>query len=206
MKTRWKLVAAIAMLALVLAACGGDDNGGGGGDGDTGGPAETGEVQGVGAEEYVAAICTSIGTYVTDITALSDGFVGQLDPTADVQTQKDAVVGLLDDIIATTDGLIEDLTAAGVPDVEGGDAIAAALTDSLQQSRQIIDDAKAAVEELSVDDPVAFTTQLTEIGTAIQNSQAGVTASLGALESPELSEAALNEPACTELAGAGASA
>jgi hypothetical protein len=201
----WKLVAAVLVLALALVACS-DDGGDGGGDGiDIGGGDDGGQTDTVAPEEYVRSLCTGIGTYLDDINALSDDFVGALDPTADAQSQKDAVVGLLNDIIGATDTLITDLEAAGIPDVDDGDAIVAAVGDSFEQARQVIDDARAAVEELSVDDPATFAAELAEIGTAIQNSSAGISASLGTLESEELSEAALDEPACTELAGSGVS-
>lgn len=212
MRSRWKFVAGALVMALVLAACGGDDDGGDEGTTAatgttaeaTGATGDTGSTVGtVAPEEYVRALCTGMKTYVDDVTTLSSEFGTSLDPTADLQTQKEAVVGLLQDIIDATDTLITDLEAAGVPDVEGGDEIVSAVGDSFDQARQVIDDAKAQVEDLSIDDPATFATELTNIGTAIQNSLGGISGSLSELDAPELSEAAANEPSCASLAGTG---
>lgn len=212
MKNHWRLIAGVLLLALVLAACGGDDSGGGdttGGTtastGTTGTTGATGTTGGtVAPEEYVASVCTSMQTFVDDVTTMSNDFGSTLDPTADVQTQKDAIVGLFDDMLAAMDTLISELQAAGTPDVDGGDQITAALSDSFASARQALQDARDQVEGLSVDDPTAFATELTNIGTAIQDSMSGITGSLSELDAPALSEAAANEPACASLASSGA--
>jgi len=201
---RWKIVAGALLLALVLAACSGDDdNGGGGGETGTttGATAATGTAGSVSAEEYATTLCTSMQTYIDDVTTLSNDFVANLDPAADLQGQRDAVVGFLDDVLTATDTLISDLEGAGVPDVEGGQAVVDAVSQSFDQARQVIDDAKGDVEALSLDDPTAFATELSNIGTAIQSSLSGIGTSLSTLDSPELSAAVAAEPACAQVAG-----
>ena len=206
MKNRWKLVAGALLLALVVAACGGDDDSGGGDGGDTGtttgATTTTGSTGTVSAEEYATTLCTSMQTYIDDVTTLSDDFVANLDPSADLAGQRDGVVGFLDDVLTATDTLISNLEAAGVPDVEGGQGIVDAVSQSFDQARQVIDDAKAQVEALSLDDPTAFATELGNIGTAIQTSLSGIGTSLSTLDSAELSAAVTAEPACAQVAGA----
>lgn len=201
---RWKLVAATLALALALAACSSDDNGGGGGGGGgvTGASEATGSAQTVSAEAYATALCSSMQTYIDDVTNLSNSFASTLDPSADLALQRDSVVGFLDDVLTITDTLISDLEAAGVPDVEGGQAIRDAVSQSFSQARTVIDDARSQVEGLSLDDPQAFATELGNIGGAIQDSLGGIGGSLSALDSPALSEAVAAEPACAQLSGA----
>ena len=213
MKNRWKLVAGVVMLALVLVACGGGDDEGGDTGTTTGTTAEatgtTAEATGdtgtsggtVSSEEYVQSVCTSMSTWVNDVQTMSNEFGSSLDPSADIQTQKDAIVGLFDEMLGATDTLISSLDAAGTPDVEGGDEIRATLSDSFAQARAALEDAKNQIGALSVDDPQAFATELTNIGTAIQTSMNGITGSLSGLAAPELEQAAANEQACQQMAG-----
>ena len=207
MKNRWKLVAGVVMLALVLVACGGGDDEGGGDPGTTTGTTAeaTGEATGTAGgtatpEEYVKSVCTSMSTWVNDVQTMSTEFGSSLDPSADIQTQKDAIVGLFDDMLAATDTLISSLDAAGTPDVADGDQIRSTLSDSFAQARAALEDAKNQIDALSVDDPQAFATELTNIGTAIQTSMNGITGSLSGLSAPELEQAAANEPACQQMA------
>jgi hypothetical protein len=145
-------------------------------------------------------------SYIDDVTSLSDDFVANLDPAADLAGQRDAVVGFLDDVLTATDRLISSLDRAGVPDVDGGQGIVDAVSQSFDQARQVIDDAKAQVEALSLDDPTAFATELGNIGTAIQTSLSGIGTSLSTLDSAELSSAVAAEPACAQVAGAASGA
>jgi hypothetical protein len=195
------MIAGVVLVALTLAACsGGDDGGGGGG---TGGAATGGDTsQNVSAEAYAKSLCTSMQTYITDVTDLSNTFVSNLDPSADLAGQRDAVIGFLDDVLAATDALISDLEGAGVPDVEGGADITSAVKQSFDRARSVIEDAKSQVQGLSLDDPTQFASRLSDIGTTIQTSLGDIGGSLSALNSPQLSEAVAAEPACASVASA----
>jgi hypothetical protein len=205
-KNRFKLVLGVLLIALMLAACSSDDNGGGDTGGATTGGA-TGTTQSTGggatvsASEYAKAVCTTMSTYVTDVTDLSNTFASSLDPAADLAGQRDAVVGFLDDVLTATDELITNLEAAGVPDVDNGQEIVDKIKESFTQAKSVIADAKDQVQNLSLDDPTAFATQLSGIGTAIQDSMTGIGTSLQSLSSPELEQAVTSEPACSSLSG-----
>ena len=209
MKNRWKLVAGALLMALVLAACGGDDNAGGDTGSSTGTTGTTTAATGtsgggsVSPEEYVKSVCTSMSTWVSDVQNLSNSFGSDVDPT-DLEATKNAIVDLFGQMLDATDTLISSLQAAGTPDIDNGDQIKAALSDSFTQARQALSDAKDQIANLDTSDPTQFATQLQGIGTAIQSSMSGITGSLSGLQAPELEQAAANEPACASLA-AGAS-
>ena len=211
MTNRWKLVMGVLLLALVLAACssGNDNSSGGGTGGNTGGStgttATTGASGSVSASDYAKSVCTSMQTYVTDVTNLSNNFASSLDPSADLAGQRDAVVGFLDDVLTSTDKLIGDLEAAGVPDVDNGQQIVDAIKQSFEKAKGVIEDAKQQVQNLSLDDPSTFATQLSSIGTKIQGSMTDIGTSLQSLSSPELEQAVAQEPSCASLSSGGAS-
>ena len=178
-------------IALVLLPACSDD---GGGDGDAA-PAVT-------PGTYVKSLCTSVQSYVDDITTLSTDFAAGIDPAASADDQKQAVLDFLDDALALTDGLIEQVDAAGVPDVEGGAAMVGAIAASFQEARDVLEAARARVEAASTEDPQAFAAELNEVGATIQSSLGGIGGSLDLVDSPELAAAAEDEPTCAALAAA----
>lgn len=186
-----KVVVGLVLALSLLAACSGD-----GEEGDGGG----GTAQGVSADAYARSLCTSIQSYVDEVTTLSTDFASGIDPAASLEDQKQGVLAFLDDVLESTGRLIDGVTDAGVPDVEGGAAVVAAIEDSFQQARSVLEDARAQVEAIPVDDPQTFADQLNEIGSTIQSSLGEIGGSLSALESAELTEAVRNEPACEAVA------
>ena len=199
MKVRSMLVAGLVLAVFAMAACSNDDGGGGGGQtgGETGGQATT-----VSTDTYVSGLCTTMGTYVSDVQSITNEFTASLDPTAALEDQKTVVVTYLEDVITATETMISEVEAVGVPDVDNGEAVVGAVRDSFQQAQAVLEDAKSTVEGLSIDDPVAFGNALIDLGTSLETSLAGVGDSLGALDSQELSEAAAAAPACSQFAGA----
>jgi len=183
------VVLGLAMVLVLLPACSND-----GGDG--------GAAPAVTPGTYVKSLCTSVQSYVDDITTLSTDFAAGIDPAASADDQKQAVLDFLDDALALTDALIEQVDAAGVPDVEGGAAMVEAIAASFQEARDVLEAARARVEAASTEDPQAFAAELNEVGATIQSSLGGIGGSLDLVDSPELAAAAEDEPTCAALAAA----
>jgi hypothetical protein len=184
------VVLGLAIALVLLPACSDD----GGGDG--------GAAPAVTPGTYVKSLCTSVQSYVDDITTLSTDFAAGIDPAASADEQKQAVLDFLDDALALTDALIDQVDAAGVPDVEGGAAMVEAIAASFQEAREVLEAARGRVEAASTDDPQAFAAELNEVGTTIQSSLGGIGGSLDLVDSPELAAAAEDEPTCAALAAA----
>ena len=186
------ILVGLAMALIMLPACSDDGGGGGGGDGE-----ET-----VSPATYVRGLCTSVQTYVDDVTTLSTDFATGIDPAASVDDQKQAVLDFLDDALALTSALIEEVDSAGVPDVEGGQAMVSAIVASFEEAREVLEAGRARVEAASTEDPQAFAAELNDVGATIQTSLGEIGGSLDLVDSPELSAAAEDEPSCAALAGA----
>lgn len=184
------IVVGLAMAMVLLPACSDDGGEDGGGD------------LAVAPGTYVKSLCTSVQSYVDDITTLSTDFAAGIDPAASVDEQKQAVLDFLDDALALTDALIEQVDSAGVPDVEGGAAMVSAIAASFEEARDVLEAGRAQVEAASTEDPQAFAAELNEVGATIQSSLGEIGGSLDLVESPELAAAAEDEPTCAALAGA----
>lgn len=190
------LVAGLVLALSVLSACSSDEGGGGGETGgDTGGETTT-----VSTDTYVSGLCTTMGTYLTDVQATTEDFTSSLSPTAPIEDQKAAVLTYLDDVITSTQTMISGMQAIGTPDVDNGGEVVTAVQESFEAARGVLEDARDTVEGLSIDDPVAFGTALIDLGTSLESSMSGVSESLAALDSQALSEAAAAAPECAQFA------
>jgi hypothetical protein len=189
MGMRRKLATVVMPLGmLVMGACSGGD----------GGEVETDTVS---ATEYATGVCGAIAGWIDDIQGLNEDLQANLDP-ANLDALKDVMVGFLEDVTAATDAVIDEVEAAGVPDVEDGDATAGAVLAALRDSRAVFVDARDRVQGLSSADPAAFAAELETLGTDIQTSMSGIGSELGQFESQELNEASEDVPECDGVASA----
>lgn len=154
MRPRRVVLAALAVLVtLAGAACGG-----GGGNEAGGTAAET-----VSAATWMGDLCTALGTWQTELTDNAP----DLSSVTDVQATKDSIVSFLGSAVAATRTLVDDIQAAGVPDVENGEAIATEMRSAIATVSDEFSAARDKLEGLSTDDPAAFAADLSEIGTTL---------------------------------------
>jgi hypothetical protein len=170
----------IAVLALSISACG-DDNGGGGS---------------VDVGDYAADICTAFTDWTQAIqdrqTELQEG----LQPGATPQEGKDALQGFLDDAVAASGTLVDDVEGAGTPDTENGQDAADALQGAAEGARDQLAEAQQNVADLPTDSPEAFSDAADEFGNDVRAALEGVGDGLQDIDTPELDKAIDDEEAC----------
>lgn len=177
-----------SVLTVVFVACG---NGDGGGDDE------------VSAQTYAQRLCANMQSYIDEWAMLSTDFAGELDPAAELDEQRDALLAFLDDVILATDRLIAGVERAGVPDIESADEVVAAIEVAFAEARDVLVEAKAKAGAISVDDPQLFADDLNEIGETIQASLGEIGSSLASIDAPELTAALNDDPVCAAaIAGA----
>jgi hypothetical protein len=152
------LVLLVTVAVLVAAACGG-----GGGEEDAGGDGGGDATETVSAATWMGDFCTALGTWQTELTEGAPDF----SEVSDAASAKDTVVSYLDSVVAATQTLVADIQAAGVPEVENGEAIATEMRSAIEAVGDDFAAAKADVEALSTDDPAAFAASLGELGTTL---------------------------------------
>jgi hypothetical protein len=184
------VLAAVGLLAA--AACGG----GGGDEGAGDGASET-----VAAETWMGDFCAALDSWQTELTEGAP----DLASVTDVAAAKDSVVSFLDGAAASTQTLVDEIEAAGVPDVADGEAIATEMRDAIASVGNDFSTARDDVEGLSTDDPAAFAADLSEIGTTLTEagSAAGATFDRLAEQYPaaDLDAAAQDAAACESVLG-----
>src|SRR5918995_2827068 len=115
LRTAARIVGA-SVVTLALVACGNGD-----GDGE-----ET-----VSTQTYAQRLCANMQSYIDEVAMQSTDFAGELDPAAELDEQRDALLAFLDDVLVATDRLIAGIERAGVPDVDDGGGGVAAVEKNL---------------------------------------------------------------------------
>jgi hypothetical protein len=113
------------------------------------------------------------------------------------------MVGYFDDILTSTDGMIGDIEAAGIPDVEGGQEAADRVLAGMRDARAILQQARDDAAALDTSDPQAFGEEVQAIGQEVGSSLGEVGDAMQRFESPELDEVSQDVPECQELASVG---
>lgn len=176
----------LLMVVFVAGACS---------DGDDGGP----QPETVSATEYLTGVCGSVASWVEEIQGLNEDLSANLDPTS-LESVKESMLGFLDDVIASTNTVIDEVEGVGVPDVENGAAAAETILTGLRESRGVFEDARDRVDAMATDDPAAFTQELQAMGTDLQTSLSDIGEELETFEVPDLDEASEDVPECDEAA------
>ena len=145
-------------------------------------------------------MCSAVGDWVDELQTRSDALTTS-DATG-VDEVRTAFVDFLDDAVARTDQMVEEVEATGHPDVENGEEIADGLLAELRPMQSTLEEARDKAEALP-DDPTAFAQGAQEIGESMQ--EVSETASTGIedlgkeFSSAELEEAMDAEPACQDF-------
>lgn len=107
----------VAILALGVSACGGDD-----------------EVPA--AEQWAGDLCASVNTWRDAISSATESVTSN--------PSRDGLEAAADDVRSATETLVDDLRDLGAPDTEAGDEARAAadeLAESVEESRETVEDA-----------------------------------------------------------------
>jgi len=190
-------VAAVAALVMPLAACSSSSS-------TTPSPPSSPSPTAVSASAYAASVCTAVETYQTNVQQQATNFNPN---STDLAVLKQGFLDVLNGILQSTQTLISDVDAAGVPDTPNGQQDADALHTQLETLRQDIQDLIDQAQGLSTTDPVTFTSAFQPM---IQKFQADIQQFGQNFEKPndpQLTVAFKQAPECAKLvASASASA
>jgi hypothetical protein len=147
----------------------------------------------------MGSICSALGPWETDLKARS----GALKPpaTATAAQRKKAVQQFLRAVITDTDTALGRLMRAGSPDVRGGGKLATDLVGAFAQLKATYVRAAQQADKLPTRSVLDLQDAIFNIAGTVDSSLSNIGTRLGALETPELKQAAAKQPACRKLAG-----
>lgn len=188
--TGCRLTASVLTAGCVLALSGC----GGGGESDT---------TAVDAEFYAGSVCTALSSWKQQLESASAVLAQRTSTAKSLKSVRTQFVTFFGGAIDETDDMLAEVEDVGVPDVNDGDKVAAALLRELRLFRPILVTAKAKAQRLPVGNERQFTVQTQGLGTAFQF-EVGKLATLfetigSRYSAPELTTAANADAACREL-------
>jgi hypothetical protein len=154
---------------------------------------------GVEAAAYVTAICDRMVSWIGDIQTLNQELLETSSGASSVEQVKQAAVLFFGGLVEATNGMIDDIESAGVPDVPRGEEAARHILDGLREARGSMQDARQRVADLPTGDPQAFGTSLQEITTEMARQLSSVGTSMEEFAAPELDAAANDVAACQDF-------
>jgi hypothetical protein len=177
----------VAVLALTASGCGGGDE----------------AASGASPEEWSADVCGALESWQSDLETRSNELRDAASGATSVDEGRDLIVDFLDETIARTDQMLNEVEAAGTPAVEDGETIARDFRAQLAKIKPIFEDAREKAAALP-DDPQAFAEGAQEIGTAMSTAgdQVGAEFESEKFDSADLDKAFNDEPACQQLKSA----
>jgi hypothetical protein len=164
----------LIVLLAVLASCGGDDS--------------------VAVDDYANDLCTAL-TRWTD-TVRDRQVELQESAGGAPEEDRDALQQFVDGAEAASDQLVEDVDAAGVPDIDDGEEVADAFLDAVDETRDEIGEAGDEISEIPTDTPSAYRTAVDEFVTDLRSTLEGIDEHVEDIDAPELDMALDEADAC----------
>ena len=157
----------------------------------------------VSASAYAASVCTAITTYQTNVTQQAANFNSN---TTDLAVLKQGFLDVLNGILQSTQTLITDVNAAGIPDTPKGQQDVDEFNTELLALQTSIQDLRDQVQNLSTTDPVAFSSAIRPIIQKFQTDIQEFGQTFQKPDDPQLTAAFSQAPKCAKLVSATPSA
>lgn len=167
-------VIVLALLAALLAGC----------------------AEGPPARAWAATVCSALEPWRAEINTLTARAQQQTPQSATPEQAKDNLVRMLEgarDASETARGKVE---AAGVPEVDGGDEVAAAMVESLRKVRDAYGKARDTVHGLPTSESASFYEGVRAAMDTLQKEYAASALDTSKLHSVELQQAFAEVPEC----------
>jgi hypothetical protein len=194
---RRRTISFAALAATVaLAGCGGSSKSTT--SGSSGSDTSTSQSSKVTAAAYVKSICSAISPFEKDVSAKSSAL--NLSTIKNASQGKQALQTFLTSVASDTDKAVDQLKAAGTPNVQNGLAISQGIVSAFGELKTTLSSAANQAGSLPTGNAQSFKTAAQSLGTNVQSSMTRIGSSLGNLKSAALEKAASADPTCKSLA------
>ncbi len=171
-----RVAAPVMALSLIAAGCGGGT-----------GPAP---------RTWAASVCSALSPWRAKIDELAVRAQQEMSSSTTPAMAKQHLVELLAGAQAASETARAKVAAAGVPEVDGGDRIAARFTDSLRAARDAYAHAKATIEALDTADATVFNRSVAAAFAKLNQEYAGSALDTSNVGSVDLQKAFAEVPEC----------
>lgn len=166
----------IAVLTALVSACGDDDS--------------------VAVEDYANDLCAALTQWTDTLRDRQAELQEDAGSGAAPESSRDALQRFVDGAVDASEQLVDDVDAAGVPDIDDGEDVADAFRGAVEQTLSDIEEAQAEVVEIPTDTPGVYRTAVDEFLTDLQSTLEGIDEHVQDIDAPELDMALDEASAC----------
>ena len=141
------------------------------------------------AHEWATAVCGALVPWRTTIADLNKQAANQMATATTSEQTRENLMQLLSSARVASEAARAAIAAAGVPDVDGGEAVAHGFEATLAGTRDAYAQAEAELAALSTSDDTAFYDGVAAVLTRLTDQYEGSGIDLAGLDSPELKQA-----------------
>jgi hypothetical protein len=149
----------------------------------------TGCASGPSAQEWATAVCGALAPWRTTIDELNQQAATQMATATTGAQTRENLMTLFSGARQASETARATIAAAGVPDVDGGEAAAQGFEATLAGTRDAYAQAEADLAALATSDDAAFYDGVTAVLTRLTDQYEGSGIALAGLDSPELKQA-----------------
>ena len=164
------------MLAVLVSACGGDDA--------------------VAVDDYANDLCTALTGWTESLRDRQVELQEGAEPGASPEADRDALQRFVDGAVAASETLVDEVEAAGEPDIDDGGEVAELFRSAAEDTRSELQEAQDEVAQIPTDPPEAYRTAVDEFSTDVRNTIEGIDEHFQDADAPELDMALDEASAC----------
>jgi hypothetical protein len=176
-----------------LAACGGGSGSG----------SDAPEAKTVAVDAYASSVCSALSHWLDNLQNASAVFANATNSETDLTKVRSTFVTFFGGAIDETDRMVEEVRAAGRPDLAEGDLVRAAMLRELATFKPILVEAQGRARTLPVERPAKFTKLAQTLGAGFRIETTKVETLFDVLaqrfKTPELAQAAAADANCRTL-------
>ena len=170
-----RAVALVAVFAVLMSACGDDP---------------------VPVDNYANDLCTALTGWTEELRDRQADLQAGAEPGRSPEADRDALQRFVDGAVAASDGLVEDVEEAGVPDIDNGEEVADAFRDAVEETRSELEEAQDDVAEIPTDSAESYAAAVEDFVTEIRSTLEGINDHFQDVDAPELDRALDEAAAC----------
>jgi len=172
-----RLAGAIALTALVLgvSACGDDS---------------------VEVGDYANDLCTALKGWTQDLRDSQAELQAKATPDSSLESDRDALEQFVDDAVAATDGLKQKVEDAGAPDIDGGDDVADAFHEAVDDTSSRLEEARDSVAQIPADNPDEYRAAVDDFLANLKTTLEGIDEHFEDVDAPDFNTALGDASAC----------
>jgi len=146
--------------------------------------------------DYANDVCTALRGWAQDVRDSQTELQEKSTQGASLETDRDSLQQFVDDAVAATDDLKQEVEDAGEPDIDGGGEVADAFHEAVEDTRSRLETARDDVGEIPADNPEEYRAAVDDFIASLRSTLEGIDEHFEDVDAPDLDTALDEASAC----------